>query len=122
MGWTTILAIVLALIGLLAGWLWREFRKPDEVFERRLDEFDLRGFNGRLKSEVASRQRPMDHQALTRTMGRILLETRFTEVPAGMAGSIEPSDEFTRLACEELVKPGRLSYTPDGKAFRIPKA
>lgn len=107
-------ALILAAGG-LALFLIRRMRfNSDARFSESLKRHNLEAFNASLKSEIASGNREITSLVLPRMMIDILDELERSAPERNQSAVVEPPDAGYRLACEELVKLGRLTRVRDG--------
>ncbi|MBI5244265.1 MAG: hypothetical protein HY922_11410 [Elusimicrobia bacterium] len=104
------LMLVVVVIG---GWALKHWIEGDEPYQRDIARLGLKEFNDRLREDIAQGRRPPQDGEITHRMKWMLEELENTQAQEGTIGLITPHDETDRLACEELVKMGRLMKTPD---------
>ena len=120
---TLVLAVagLLAVVGLYYGVrIWRVFSGSDKSFDERLARNGLAEYNARVVRETAEGKRPLQELSVARLMCEILEAASAAPAGPGQAAVVVPPDEGYRFACEELVKLGRLTPTPDGSGY-LPK-
>lgn len=102
------MAVIIVLGATAALWVRQSARRADQALAHRIRRHRLEEFDRKLTEDVRRRVRPMDHLALTRVMTEILEQIANARPGTGQAAVVEPPDAGYRLACEELVKLGRL--------------
>jgi len=113
-----ILLLVVGVGAAVAWWLRRSFQRSDAVFADRIQRHGLASFDRRLREDVLSKRRPMDHLSVTRMMIEVLDQLDQAAPQSGQAAVVTPPDEGYRLACEELVTLQKLARTPSGDYVR----
>jgi hypothetical protein len=113
-----ILLLVVVVAVVVALWLRRSFQRFNEAFADRIQRHGLELFDRRLREDVLTKRRPMDHLTVTRMMIEVLDQLDQAAPQSGQAAVVTPPDAGYRLACEELVALQKLVRTPNGDYVR----
>ena len=107
-------ALILAAAAVLFIRVRAAIASSDAKFAESLRRHGLEAFDAHLKTEIVSGKRATSALSLTRMMIEILDELDRRVPERDQAAVVEPPDDGYRLACEELVKLGRLSRVREG--------